>query len=121
MAGENNSGKSSIMQPLLLMKQTLEAPYDPGALLLDGPNVQFTSGAQFITRKVLSSKAPANMNITLDTTSVLLRSKFNWSAESGIHLQSQSSTLKSLHECINLRFGMTSEEIHRLVFDTATS
>ena len=34
LAGANSSGKSSIMQPLLLLKQTLEAPYDPGALLL---------------------------------------------------------------------------------------
>ncbi|MFP4415068.1 AAA family ATPase, partial [Coleofasciculus sp.] len=31
LAGANSSGKSSIMQPLLLMKQTLEATYDPGA------------------------------------------------------------------------------------------
>ncbi len=47
LAGANSSGKSSIMQPLLLLKQTLEAPYDPGPLLLDGPNVRFTSAQQF--------------------------------------------------------------------------
>jgi hypothetical protein len=38
------------MQPLLLLKQTLEANYDPGALLLDGPNVRFTSTEQFLSR-----------------------------------------------------------------------
>lgn len=27
------------MQPLLLLKQTLDATYDPGPLLLDGPHV----------------------------------------------------------------------------------
>ena len=43
LAGANSSGKSSIMQPLLLLKQTLDATYDPGALLLNGPNVRFTS------------------------------------------------------------------------------
>lgn len=48
LAGANSSGKSSIMQPLLLMKQTLEAPYDPGTFLLDGPNVRFTSPTQFM-------------------------------------------------------------------------
>ena len=37
LAGANSSGKSSIMQPLLMLKQTLEAPFDPGPLLLDGP------------------------------------------------------------------------------------
>ena len=50
LAGANSSGKSSIMQPLLLMKQTLEATYDPGALLLDGPNVKFTSAEQVFSK-----------------------------------------------------------------------
>src|SRR5947209_16506628 len=49
LAGANSSGKSSIMQPLLLLKQTLEASYDPGALRLDGPNVRFTSAEQFLS------------------------------------------------------------------------
>jgi AAA domain, putative AbiEii toxin, Type IV TA system len=47
LAGANSSGKSSMMQPLLLLKQTLEAPYDPGPLLLSGPNAKFTSVSQF--------------------------------------------------------------------------
>jgi predicted ATPase len=50
LAGANSSGKSSLMQPLLLLKQTLEAPYDPGALLIDGPNVRFTSTDQMLAR-----------------------------------------------------------------------
>src|SRR6266446_8030000 len=50
LAGANSSGKSSIMQPLLLLKQTLEATYDPGALLLNGPNVKFTSTDQLLSR-----------------------------------------------------------------------
>lgn len=49
LAGANSSGKSSIMQPLLLLKQTLEASYDPGPLRLDGPNVRFTSAEQFLS------------------------------------------------------------------------
>ncbi|MHB1561300.1 MAG: AAA family ATPase, partial [Isosphaeraceae bacterium] len=47
LAGANSSGKSSMIQPLLLLKQTLEATYDPGPLLLTGPNVQFTAVDQF--------------------------------------------------------------------------
>ena len=50
LAGANSSGKSSIMQPILLLKQTLEAPYDPGALLLNGPNVRYTSVEQLLSR-----------------------------------------------------------------------
>ncbi|HUI31941.1 MAG TPA: AAA family ATPase [Candidatus Acidoferrales bacterium] len=49
LAGANCSGKSSIMQPMLMMKQTLESPYDPGPLLLNGPNVRFTSAGQFFS------------------------------------------------------------------------
>ncbi len=50
LAGANSSGKSSIIQPLLLLKQTLESSYDPGPLLLDGPNVKFTSAEQLLSR-----------------------------------------------------------------------
>jgi hypothetical protein len=50
LAGANSSGKSSAIQPLLLLKQTLEATYDPGALLLDGPNVSFTKLDQLLWR-----------------------------------------------------------------------
>ncbi len=49
LAGANSSGKSSIMQPLLLMKQTLEAPFDPGPLLLHGPHVAFTEADQLLS------------------------------------------------------------------------
>jgi hypothetical protein len=50
LAGVNSSGKSSMMQPLLLLKQTLEAAYDPGPLLLNGPNTKFTSADQMLSR-----------------------------------------------------------------------
>ncbi|MGH8905499.1 MAG: hypothetical protein ACRD0K_03045 [Egibacteraceae bacterium] len=50
LAGTNSSGKSSMLQPLLLLKQTLESPFDPGALLLDGPNVRFSSAEQLLFR-----------------------------------------------------------------------
>ncbi len=50
LAGVNSAGKSSILQPLLLMKQTLEAPYDPGPLLLDGPHVSISAMSQILAR-----------------------------------------------------------------------
>lgn len=73
LVGANSSGKSSIMQPLLLMKQTLEAPYDPGGLKLDGPNVKFTSAEQ-----VLSKLSPEkyrdefSVRLNIDTNNFLL-------------------------------------------------
>lgn len=49
LAGENSAGKSSAMHPLLLMKQTLDAPIDPGPLLLDGDNVRMTNADQMFS------------------------------------------------------------------------
>lgn len=50
LAGSNNSGKSSIVQPLLLLKQTLEVGYDAGPLYLSGPHVKFTATSQLLSR-----------------------------------------------------------------------
>ncbi|MDE0681363.1 MAG: AAA family ATPase [Candidatus Poribacteria bacterium] len=66
LAGANSSGKSSIMQPLLMLKQTLEAPYDPGPLLIDGPNVQFTETAQFLST-VIGEKGTDRFQLRIET------------------------------------------------------
>lgn len=59
LCGANSSGKSSVMQPLLLLKQTIDAlPYDYGALKLDGPNVAYTSPAQFMSSPARKGKVP---------------------------------------------------------------
>ena len=57
LAGPNSSGKSSIIQPLLLLKQTLEASYDPGALLLNGPNLKFTKAEQLLSKTMKGNAA----------------------------------------------------------------
>jgi hypothetical protein len=57
LAGANSAGKSSLMQPLLLLKQTLDAPYDPGPLRLDGPNVKLTSVEQMLSHRPGKARA----------------------------------------------------------------
>ena len=57
LAGVNSSGKSSMMQAILLLKQTLEASYDPGPLLLNGPNVRFTSADQLLSHVTEGNEA----------------------------------------------------------------
>lgn len=64
LCGANSSGKSSIMQPTLLLKQTLEATYDAGALLLNGPNVKFTSSGQFLSR--VKGTRPTSFSATIE-------------------------------------------------------
>lgn len=50
LAGQNSAGKSTIVQPLLLMKQTLEASHDPGVLELNGTCVKFNDASQMFWR-----------------------------------------------------------------------
>jgi len=48
LAGRNSTGKSAVMQPLLILKQTLESPSDPGPLLLYGDSAKFTESQQLL-------------------------------------------------------------------------
>jgi len=50
LAGANSSGKSSMMQPLLLVKQTLDAHFEPRGLLLDGPYLSFSDPRELLSR-----------------------------------------------------------------------
>jgi hypothetical protein len=64
LAGANSSGKSSIMQPLLMLKQTLESTFDPGPLWIGGPNVKFTSTDQFLSK---NGNQATNLTIEIAT------------------------------------------------------
>src|SRR5258708_5150559 len=64
LAGANSSGKSSMIQPLLLLKQTLEAPLDPGPLLINGPNLKFTFSDQFLSHS--NGRGNRNLRISVD-------------------------------------------------------
>lgn len=82
LAGANSSGKSSIIQPLLLMKQTLEAPYDPGGLLLNGANVKFTQTDQVLSHKPCIYSHNGNKFFKIKTTFTNPRSLEHLSLES---------------------------------------
>ena len=71
LAGANSSGKSSIMQPLLMMKQTLDENYDPGDMLIDGPNVKFNSAANFLSRFGDKSEKEFEIRIDFDDQSIV--------------------------------------------------
>ena len=64
LAGANSSGKSSMIQPLLMMKQTLEATYDTGPLFIKGPLVDFSSIDQFVSKGVEDKKIKIAFSIS---------------------------------------------------------
>lgn len=131
LAGANSSGKSSIVQPLLLLKQTLDATYDPGALLLNGPNVKFTSFDQLLSNVGKGKRAqsffvgveaihykeryetsdggqemevsvPVNASITIG---------FGKQPQGGFDVQQMIYSDDEQEEQINLRQGMSEEDI----------
>ncbi len=50
LAGANSSGKSSILQPSLLLKQTIETSYDAASLNIAGSNISFTAFDQLLSK-----------------------------------------------------------------------
>jgi hypothetical protein len=55
-----------MMQPLLLLKQTLEVAYDPGPLLLDGTNVNFSTVGEMLWRGRGEIDAPNHFRVSYD-------------------------------------------------------
>lgn len=109
LAGANSSGKSSIVQPVLMLKQTLEASYDPGTLLLDGPNVRFTSGDQFLSR-LGKGKCQDILNIGLDIgPSPRLKVSYKWHPNRGLEIQEMTYWTEQGQN--TLRPDMTESEI----------
>jgi predicted ATPase len=86
LAGANSSGKSSMIQPLLLLKQTLEAPFDPGGLLINGPILKFTSSSQFLSRtvRVLRILIEAGRKAPWDVRVIRGRDRALWGAKGPI-------------------------------------
>lgn len=116
LAGANSSGKSSMMQALLLLKQTLEATYDPGALLLNGPNVKFTSAEQLLSRNGNGKSVNTfhvGIKITVGSTEIT-HFKLNTSKR----LDVEATTYDTGNRELRLYKGMPRDEIQS-VYDRA--
>jgi predicted ATPase len=110
LAGANSSGKSSLMQPLLLMKQTLEASYDPGPLLLNGPNVKFTSVDQLLSVTAKGEKASV-FSVSIETAKGDgCRLEFKRHRERGLDIVKQLA-VDSAGKTSELRPEMADQEI----------
>jgi hypothetical protein len=108
LAGANSSGKSSIMQPLLLLKQTLEAPFDPGALLLDGPNVRLTSAEQLLCRMGGPCPDAFSVSFELDRTQSL---RLTFKRAPGVGMGIASMDFSEKGSDTRIHPGMDIEEI----------
>ncbi|PSW81088.1 AAA family ATPase [Photobacterium angustum] len=109
LSGANSSGKSSFMQPFLILKQTVENHYDSGALELYGENAKLTDSSQVISKVPQYTKKSfsVEMNTELNECGVSYKYK------RGYGLQVDSVRVKSdkIPNGLTLKIGMKSEEI----------
>ena len=112
LAGANSAGKSSMIQPLLLLKQTLEETYDPGALLLNGNNVKFTSTDQLLW-KPTKGERPDSFSVRLSYGSNELMIRFQKQQKKGFDIPE----MVSKYGRNELRFApnMTDEKIREML------
>jgi predicted ATPase len=125
LAGTNSSGKSSIMQPLLLIKQTMEAPYNPaGALVLSGAHVQAETAGELVSK--LEVENDTKFSIQVDGLNILreensnkigheLYIKLNYSQheENFLLLQQDSKYGPDPHLSLRSDKGLSYEELSR--------
>ena len=111
LAGANSSGKSSMMQAVLLLKQTLESPSDPGSLLIRGPNIEFYEVKQMFFNSGSDSKNPV-IEIEIHVEGTELRLKFSGQKRRGqgpLDLVAQTESTE--HGEITLDQRLSSEDL----------
>lgn len=109
IAGTNSSGKSSFVQPFLLLKQTIDAAFDAGPLLLHGPNVRLTKWEQAISRgKSRNAKRP-DMRIGVKSASESVTNNYEWTAAKGIRLT--ESVYVDGEQTMTFRTSMSTSEV----------
>src|SRR6185437_9281330 len=86
LAGANSSGKSSFMQPLLLIKQTLENDFDAGAIMLDGANVRLSDSSEIISKVPVKEKK--EFAITVSDSDYEISATYELGIKSGVQIHS---------------------------------
>src|ERR1700733_886694 len=107
LAGANSSGKSSIMQPLLMAKQTLEAAYDPGPLKIDGPNVRFASTGEFLSK--IENTSQLRLRVEIAAKDLVFEATFDKGLQPGLEVTEE--TYRVGGGSLSLRPGMSSQEL----------
>jgi hypothetical protein len=102
------------MQPVLLLKQTLEASYDAGALLMYGPNVRFTSADQILSKLPgKTSNSTFTVGIEVDGTQYIEDTFRKKKPKQGFELVEMTFQSDNRHE--SLRPGMPQNEIESVL------
>lgn len=86
ISGANSSGKSSFLQPFLLLKQTVESSFDPGPILVHGPNVQLTDWGQALSRGKSKDSVVRVLKISVKLKGQSFTNTYSWAPDTGLAL-----------------------------------
>ncbi|HEY0838363.1 MAG TPA: DUF3696 domain-containing protein [Azospirillum sp.] len=115
LSGRNSSGKSSFMQPLLLLKQTLEAPFDPGSLRLSGPNVDFSKVEQMRPKGCVVKNEEISISVFVNTDESI---SFSFGSSEGDPIYTSRMSVRG-KASVNISAGDSAEDLERFIEFTA--
>lgn len=109
LAGANSSGKSSFMQPFLILKQTIENHYDSESLVLYGENAKLTDSSQIISK--VPGYEKKMFSIAMESTKGHCVVVYKYKRGHGLQVDSVSLISEEIPNGLNLRLGMPSDQI----------
>lgn len=116
LCGRNSSGKSSFLQPALLMKQTYWSPVDAGPLDLDGQNARFDRAAELFWRGKVRSDRSGRIEVGFTVGDLERRHVFRLDSRKHIQLEhvaltknAQTLTLSPGHDLPESSFDLAAE------------
>lgn len=115
LAGSNSAGKSSLLQPLLILKQTLESQFNPGSLLINGGSVKLTSVNQI--HPLSDANKSSNLMIEIGLSSGRsARLKFSKIPKKpGLQVVSSDYLTKSEEQEISLNKSLSRDDLLNLI------
>jgi predicted ATPase len=116
--GANSSGKSSVMEPLLLLKQTLDSTTDPGALDIDGSDISMASFEGQLLSKINKDRDSFAVSLILSSGQTVSL-EFVAGAYFGVALRNMY--VSDGDTSMTLREGMSENKIQELLSDDAKS
>jgi len=112
IAGANSSGKSSFMQPFMILKQTLENNSDGQALIINGENANLTESQQIFCKKNKNKKSFSLSWENFNKKKEVIESskiEFGYTSKEGF------TALEASNNDITIKKGMSVEELETVL------
>lgn len=112
IAGANSSGKSSFMQPFMILKQTVENNSDGEALIINGENANLTEGHQLFCKQNSSNKS---FSVFLEKVSKRKLNNESSKIEFGYNKKDGFTAIEASNNDITIKNHMTRSDINKVV------